>query len=121
MSETIPRPFTVTLLVVMAWIVAILNILAGLGLVTGALTEAGQGYGWVAVIYGLIVALIAIRLSQGGSFLRMLLTILLVFRMAIDVFALFSDFGGALGSLALNIFLLWLMWNNKANAFFNQS
>ena len=121
MSETIPRPFTVTLLVVLIWVVAIINIVFGIGQITGAFTEAGQEYGWAALIYGLIVALIAIRLSKGGSFLRMLLTIVLVFRLAIDVFILFSDFGGAVVSMAFNIFLLWLLWNNKANAFFNQS
>ena len=77
MSETIPRPFSVTLLVVLIWVVAIINILFGIGQVTEAFTPAGQEYGWAALIYGLIVALIAIRLSKGGSFLRMLLTVVL--------------------------------------------
>ena len=128
------RPFTVTLMVVLVWVNAILTFLGGLALVLGAdnatileqfngKADAARASGWVMIVLGVIIALIAIGLSRGSRFLRMLLTILVVLRIAADVYLIFVssyDAAGAI-SLTLNFFLLWLMWNSKANAYFNRA
>lgn len=117
MSDTVARPFSVTLMVILIWVNAIISILIGLG---GAL-GSDQSYGWGTVLWGVLVALIAIRISKGSRFLRMLLTVLLVIGLAISALLIFSDFFLAGINIVLNLFLLWLLWNSKANAFFNQS
>ena len=117
MSDPANRPFSVTLMVILIWVNAIISILIGLG---GAL-GSDQSYGWGTVLWGVLVALIAIRISKGSRFLRMLLTVLLVFGLAINVLLIFSNFSLAGINIIFEIFLLWLLWNSKANAFFNQS
>ena len=125
------RPFTVTLLVILLWINAIYSVFLGITILVAsddsALLEiyGNEGTvattaGWVYLIFGIVIALIAIRISQGGTFLRMLLTIVLVFRIAADIVYLFSEPGPAALGILVNLLLLWLMWNTKANTFFSQ-
>lgn len=136
MSQQSPnvRPFTVTLMVVLVWVNAILTFVAGLALVLGANNatileqfngeaDAAKISGWTLLVLGVIIALIAMGLSRGSRFLRMLLTILLVLRIASDVYLMFASNydAAALISMAFSFFLLWLMWNSRANEFFSRA
>ncbi len=129
--QQLARPFTVTLLVILLWINAIYSLILGISLLVAGDDSAflelygndgsiATTAGWVYLIFGIIFALIAIRISQGGTFLRMLLTIILVLRIAFEIVWLFSEPGPAALGIVVNSFLLWLMWNTKANAFFSQ-
>ena len=129
--QQLARPFTVTLMVILLWLNAIFSILLGISLLVAGdnstfLEQYGNDgtavstAGWVYLIFGIVVALIAIRISQGGTVLRMILTILLVLRIAIEIVWLFSEPGPAAFGIVVNLFILWLMWNTKANAYFTQ-
>ncbi len=126
------RPGSVTFVVVLTWISAILAILGGAFAVF-----AGQQYlnelGWSAgeariegiagIIFGLILALLASALGKGSKFARFLVTIVMLFRLvvgAVDVVALWGSnyIWTGVASVLISLLVLWLLWNAKAGAFF---
>lgn len=135
MSQTAPmaRPFTVTLMVLLFWIQAILTAIGGIWLLVSAdnATIAEQfsddaasanAIGWTLIVFGVLLALLAIGLSRGSRVIRMLITIVLVLRLVWDIYLIvFTNYdAAAFVSIIINFILLWLLWNSKANAFFNQ-
>ena len=125
-----PRPGSVTTVVVLTWISAIVAILGGvLALVLSeeSLAEAGISkstattYGWVEIALGVIIALVALGLSSGNNLSRILVSALMVVRAAIGVWAMLNLPNGVItGSITILVALLilFLLWNQKANAFF---
>ncbi len=129
--QQLTRPFSVTLMVILLWINSILYLLAGAGFLVvgndsgltqeiGADGEVATGVGWFYIVFGLIIGFIAIRISKGGTFWRMVLTILLVLSIVGGVLRLFSDPGPEALLILFNVIIIWLMWNTQANAFFTQ-
>jgi hypothetical protein len=131
MSSAVRRPASVTFLVVLVWINALFTLAAGVVFLLGANNanvvdqfngnaDAARLAGWVLIVLGAIVALVAIGLANGSNFLRILLTVLLVIRMASDIWLILrSQYDlGALVSIAFAIVILFLLWNSRADAFF---
>jgi len=117
---------------VVTWIVAILTVLGGvLFLVMGdaALAEAGISdstattYGIVELVLGAVIALVAIGLGNGNNFSRILVSILMVVRLGVAIWAGVVLWGsGGFWSVVIAglmaLLVLALLWNDRANAFF---
>ena len=126
------RPGSVTLVVVLTWISAILAIVAGAFALFGGqqyLSELGWSAGEariegiVGIIFGLILALLASALGKGSKFARFLVTVVMLLRLvvgAVEVVALWGStymWSGVVG-VVIALLVLWLLWNAKAGAFF---
>jgi hypothetical protein len=127
-----PRPGSVTTVVVVTWIVAIFTILGGLLFLfisDSALDEAGISestattYGIVELVLGAVIALVAIGLGGGNNFARILVSILMVLRLGVAIWAGIVLWGhGGFWSVViaglLALLVLVLLWNDRANEFF---
>jgi hypothetical protein len=134
-SVSVQRPLTVSVVVVIAWIIGILNIVAGAVLLFTAGNDAeltAQTNGDLSairswsiglIIFGLIVALVASALGRGGQFARFLISLLMILRIFADIIFIGSygtyDLNGAIFSVILAFIVLVLLWNSKASRFFN--
>jgi hypothetical protein len=134
----LPRPGSVTVVVVLTWISAILHLLLGvLLLIAGvAIGAAASGSGRVigtglavtlAIVYliiGLITAFVAVRLGRGGRGSRMLLTIIEVIAIITNVITWIAANSNqqaisSVFAIAFAVVILILLWNRTANDFFN--
>jgi hypothetical protein len=136
MAKNIERPFSVTLVMVYAAFIGLLNI--GLGIFTlvdrndsvlireslhspAQLTTAGI----IAIVFGSIQLLLAAAVGQGNNLVRMLFAVVAAFNLAV----------GAWGALALSgeqrvtgvfavvfaVLTLFLLFNKKADEYFEQA
>jgi hypothetical protein len=117
---------------VVTWIIAAFTILAGvlfLVMSESALAEAGISdstattYGIVELVLGAVIALVAIGLGSGNNFARVLVSILMVLRLGVAVWAGIALWGhggfwSAVIAGLLALLVLALLWNDRANAFF---
>lgn len=129
-SAPAPRPTSVTFVVVLTWISAIVAIVGGvlaLLLSENALAEAGISkstattYGWVEIVIGVIIALVAKGLGNGNNFSRLLVSVIMVIRIGVGAWAMLNLPNGVVTgvvSIAAALVTLFLLWNAKANAFF---
>lgn len=128
------RPGSVTLVVVLIWISAILSILGGVILFFWAADggaqaiDANQAWvtGGVEIVIGLILALLASALGHGSRFARFLITVAMLLRLIISAVGLVEAWGQPYSwleavSVAFALLILWLLWNAKAGAFFARS
>ena len=133
----LPRPGSVTIVVVLTWINAILHLLFGVLLLVAAVAfgAAATGstrvvapallivIGIVYLIIGLITAFVATRLGQGGRGSRMLLTVIEVISIVANVITWISvgtRQQGVSSALAIAVaaVILVLLWNKAASRFF---
>ena len=102
-TGTVSRPGTITLIVVLMWINAIIEIIGGVLLMLGATSSSfvtgfdeGAGVedvtggvlltaGIIGVIFGIITILLAIGLKNGSNGVRIFVTILIVLQILVDV------------------------------------
>lgn len=124
------RPSSVTMVVVLTWLAAAMAIVSGvvvLFLSDAALEEAGISpttaniSAWTEIVIGVIIALVAVGVSNGSNLARMLISILMVVRAAFGIWAIVvfpSGLVTGLVTIGLAVLVLYLLWNSKANAFF---
>ena len=128
-----PRPTSVTVAVAIGWISVVLDLVAGIALlvlagnddVTAALStdaSTARTIGIVSLVMAAILAVVVYLLGQGSNIARMLVTIVMLVRIGLAVWALVA-FGThqlteALISIAIAVTAIALLWNDKANAFF---
>jgi len=129
-SAPAPRPGSVTTVVVLTWLVALLTILGGvLALVLSdeALADAGISastattYGWVEIVLGVITALVAIGLGGGNNFSRILVSALMLIRVVVGIWAMVQLPNALITgviTVGVALLILFLLWNQRANAFF---
>lgn len=127
-----PRPFSVTLVMVLTWIIAIFTILGGLLFLladAATLAEAGMTksaantYGIVEIVLGLIIALVAKGLGSGNNFSRLLVTMLMLLRVGVAVWVAvqlwgYAGFWAVVIAGLVSLLVLIMLWSAKANAFF---
>ena len=141
-TGTVSRPGTITLIVVLMWINAIIEIIGGVLLMLGATSSSfvtgfdeGAGVedvtggvlltaGIIGVIFGIITILLAIGLKNGSNGARIFVTILIVLQILVDVAELTiwqnrSIWTGLLGIL-IWLIILGMLWSSRASAFFTQ-
>ena len=139
-TGTVSRPGTITLIVVLMWINAIIEIIGGVLLMLGATSSSfvtgfdeGAGVedvtggvlltaGIIGVIFGIITILLAIGLKNGSNGVRIFVTILIVLQILVDVAELTiwqnrSIWTGLLGIL-IWLIILGMLWSSRASAFF---
>jgi hypothetical protein len=129
-STPVPRPASVTIVVVLTWLSALGSIASGvlaLLLSDSTLAEAGvdrstaSTYGWIEIVLGVVIALVAIGLGRGNTLSRVLVSGLMMLRIVIGIWAMFVLPNGIVtGAIVASIALivLILLWNQKANDFF---
>ena len=132
MSE---RPASVTIVVVLTWVVAILAIIGGLFALFSPSTYIGE-LGWsnsqvrlqgaITVIVGLITAILANMLGSGSKFARLLGSLLMILRLIGGALLALLSFGSVafwvgITSALLALVVLWMLWNARAGAFFNHA
>ncbi|WP_278236283.1 hypothetical protein [Isoptericola sp. AK164] len=129
------RPGSVTVVVVLTWIVAFFSALAGVIMLLASdevLAEAGISasnaavYSWTEIAFGVITALVAIGLSNGNRFSRFLVTVLMAVRAALTLWTVISWWGtagswSALVSGLFAILVISMLWNARANEFFRST
>lgn len=133
MSSSAPsRPASVSFVVVLTWLVAIVTIIDGVILLFASdatLEAAGVNAdnatltAWVSIVLGLIIALFASALGNGSGFARLLVSLLMVFRFVLGALAVFVLWGtvhvwAAVVLTAIAALILYLLWNARASAWF---
>jgi hypothetical protein len=120
----------VTVVVVLTWISAIVAILGGvLALVLSeeSLADAGISkstattYGWTEIVLGIIIALVAVGLSRGNNLSRILVSALMVLRAIVGIWAMLQLPSGMISgtvTVVIALVVLFLLWNQRASAFF---
>lgn len=127
------RPTTVSVAVAIGWISVILDLVGGIALIALAnnsdvldalSTDSGtvKTMGIVILVLGVILALVVFQLGRGGNVARLLVSIVMLARIASAVYVIFA-FGThqlteAIVSIAIAVTALALLWNDKANQFF---
>ncbi|MGD9990371.1 hypothetical protein [Pseudonocardia sp.] len=132
-AAPLTRPGSVTVVVVLVWISAILQLLVGVLLLVVAATvgtadiDVARGVivavGIFTLVIGLLTAAVASRLGKGGNGARIIVTVLEVLQIvgAITTLSVYGTTGagsGAIGNIAIAVIILALLWNNRANEFF---
>jgi hypothetical protein len=133
-SSGIVRPGSVTVVVVLTWISAVIAIVSGVLLLIFApavrvqvgnsnVSTAVIVIGVVILVIGLLTAWVATRLGKGGNGARILLTILEGLQIA-GALATLSTVSGSntvsqsVVTIIIGVVILALLWNSRANAFF---
>ena len=142
----VQRPGTITFIVVLMWINAILEIIGGVILVIASRNEnvvvgvqegaaptltaeqvTGTTLLWagiISILFGLITILLATGLKNGSNGVRIFLTILIVLQILIDAAEMTALRNESVwtGLIAILIWLivLGMLWSSRASAFFKQ-
>ncbi len=123
------RPAGVTGVVAILYIVAFLNLLAGVALLlTDALSDTGNPLGdfevFVAIlliVWGGLLLGVAGGIGRGSSFARVLWVLLMAFEVLAGVSSLVQGYiGVGLVATILPLFLMYLVFTPAAEAFFNE-
>lgn len=126
------RPASVTLVMVLAWIIAIFTIIGGfLFLLADAATLLEVGltkseantYGVVEIVLGIVIALVAVGLGNGNNFSRFLVSLLMVLRIGVAIWAGivlwgYAGFWAIVIAGLVSLLVLVMLWTSKASAFF---
>jgi hypothetical protein len=129
------RPGGVTFIAIMTFLIAFLSLAAGFvfllssgsGLADAGISEAtATSYGIVEIVFGVITAVVAVGLWGGNSLARLAVTALMVVRIIAAIWVAFSlnGHGGFLLAVlgaGLSVIVLLLLWNYRADEFFNAS
>lgn len=135
MAKAIERPLSVTLVMIYASIVGLMNI--GIGIFTildrnninlivqsfhtpAQLTAAGI----VAIVVGAIQLLLAAALGSGNNIVRVIFAVIAAFNLAVSTWAAIALSGeqravGVFGAI-FAILVLYLLFNQKAETFFEE-
>jgi hypothetical protein len=128
------RPGGVTFVIALTWIVAFLSMVSGFLAIlgddaplAGSSLDSGAsvGAGWAEVIVGVLIALMAIGLAARSALARLLVSALMVVRVAGAVWIAF-EFAGVGGWLAsaliggMAVLVLLLLWNGPADDYFSR-
>ncbi len=128
-----PRPGSVTFVIVLTWFVAVMTALGGVLFLLASdevLADAGVAsgdatiYGWVELILGVVIAIVAMGLSSGANWSRMLVSILMVIRLFAAVWAAVA-LSGTVGfwpivtAALVAAAILAMLWTGRASEFFN--
>ena len=145
-TSPVQRPGTITFIVVLMWINAILEIIGGVILIVasrnkdvlvGVQEGAAPVYtadelnastllwaGIISILFGIITILLANGLKNGSNGVRIFLTILIVIQILVDAaeMTVLRNESVWTGLIAILIWLivLGMLWSSRASAFFHQ-
>lgn len=129
-------PTTVTIVVVLTWISAVLDVIAGASLValagdndvlksldatSSTATTLGIGF----IVLGVVTAFVAWRLGRGGKLARILVSIIAVINLVAGIYSAFAlgthNLAEGATDALIALVTLALLWNNKANQYFRHN
>lgn len=128
-----PRPWEVTLLVILGYIGGAFNIATGIFVMVGfdddellAVSVHSEGeliaIGLLAVLLGLVQIVLANMLGKGSNAVRVLYAVVASLNLAIGLWATIALHGEqratGIGAAVLALFVLWLLFNRKSEEFF---
>jgi hypothetical protein len=128
------RPASVTVAVTIGWLAVILDIVAGVSLyvlagndtLLDALNSTESTVQAVAIgtlVTGVILAIVVFMLGRGSNVARLLVSIVMAVRIGVYIWVIIAVGSHALVEAILGIAIavtaLALLWNDKANAYFN--
>ena len=128
-----PRPTSVTIAIVLGWIgvvadaiggVALLVIAGNADVLSSLSTDASTArtMGIVSLVVAVILAACVYLLGNGSNAVRMLLSIVMILRVAVSVWVIIAlgthNLTEAVVTIVISSVVLWLVWNQKANEFF---
>ncbi len=127
------RPGGVTFIAILTFLIAFLSLAAGFvfllasdsGLASADISAGtATTYGIVEIVFGVITAVVAVGLWTGNSFARLAVTALMVVRILASLWVAFTlnGHGGFLAAAlagGLSVIVLLLLWNYRADEFFN--
>jgi len=139
------RPISLTIAVILQWIAAIFMIIAGVGLlISGIATlnssvrdeissvleqESITGVSPAAISAGVFIAglvvmgiaiirvIVAVSLARGHNWARILITVFVVLGLLGAIGALIGGQWISLVSIAIEVIILWLLWNSSSSAY----
>jgi hypothetical protein len=119
------RPGGVVLIAVLAWIGAAAQIISGILVLTRVLSPDGIGTeaAWIAIIVGVISAVVAFFLFSGSNIARILVTISFVLSLLTAIFAIIAhptNFVGPVISALVAVIGLALLYTKSANEYFRR-
>ncbi|MFN8125555.1 MAG: hypothetical protein U0R64_03480 [Candidatus Nanopelagicales bacterium] len=138
----VQRPGTITFIVVLMWINAVIEIIGGVFLMLGATNNSfvrgfneGAGVddlngttlavaGLITIAFGIITILLATGLKNGSNGVRIFVSILIVLQILVDVAELTvwrnSSVWTGLIAILIWLIILAMLWGSRASAFFTQ-
>lgn len=143
----VQRPGTITFIVILMWINAILEIIGGIVLIIASrsndvVTSVQEGVnagiaveeisatsllwaGIISILFGIITILLANGLKNGSNGVRIFLTILIILQILVDAAEMTALNNKSVwtGLIAILIWLivLGMLWSSRASAFFKQN
>jgi hypothetical protein len=133
-TETSRRPGTVTTVVVLTVLAGVMDLIGGASLWAFAgnsdlqdLTDSSKGtivtLAIVTIVIGLATIAVGLMLGGGSNGARILVTILMVLRIAAGIWAMMAagtnHLGEGLITIVIAVVVLGLLWNAKANEYFS--
>ena len=128
-----PRPTSVTIAIVLGWIGVVADAIGGVALLVLAgnadvlsslSTDASTArtMGIILLVVAVILAACVYLLGNGSNAVRMLLSVVMILRVAVSVWVIIAlgthNLTEAVVTIVISSVVLWLVWNQKANEFF---
>ena len=139
LTPAVRRPFGVTIVTLLTWLVAVTDIAAGIAFAANAedrsvrhdlgMTETElRSYGVALIVVGVLTALVAIGLGRGSRLARALVAFIMVLHVGGAVYALTqiswedqrNESLSAIWQIAISGLILFVLFGNKADRFFEQ-
>jgi hypothetical protein len=138
MGRAMPRPFGVTLVVVLTWLAAIADFVGGVVLLTdaedramrhdlGLTVDEMRWSGAVMIALGVITVLVAVGLGRGANWARALVAIVMCLHIASAVYSLTQvswenqrdEAWSALGQVGISLLVLLVLFSARADRWFD--
>lgn len=135
-TVTVPRPASVTIVIVLGWVSVLLDVIGGVSLfllagdadvldALGTTAASVQAAALGSLVVAVALAAVLYALGRGSSMARALVSVVMLLRLGLGIW-LFVAFGThhlteALLSMAIALVTLALLWNPRAGEFFASS
>ena len=139
-TQAVRRPFGVTIVTLLTWLVALMDIAAGIAFAANAedrsvrhdlgMTETElRSYGVALIVFGVVTAFVAIGLGRGARWARALVAFIMVLHIAGAVYALTqvswesqrNESLSAISQIVISGLILFVLFGNKADRYFERN
>lgn len=112
------RPFTLTLAVLLVWIYVVLSIIVAISALAADFSVVGLFVSLLGTGIAVVAAIIALSLARGHNWARIVISVFAVFAVINEVTQIFGgDVLGGIIRLAIQVVVLWLMWNSSSSTY----
>jgi len=112
------RPFTLTLAVLLVWIYVVLSVIVAISALAADPSVVGLFVSLLGTGVAVVAAIIAFSLARGHSWARIVISVFAVLAVISEVTQIFGgDVLGGIIRLAIQVVVLWLMWNSSSSTY----